>query len=68
MTKTKINAIVSGRLLIAGVLLIIRWLLFEPLYFFGVIISTIGESALNGINGTLAGYQEANNELLNKQK
>ena len=63
----KIYAIVIGRLLLVGVLLIIRWL-FGPVYFIGMVLFTISETVMGGIN-SFAGYVKTmNDELFKKLK
>jgi uncharacterized membrane protein YqjE len=65
MIKTKIYAIVIGRLLLVGVLLIIRWL-FEPIYFLFMILYSTCETVISGIN-SFAGYvKKLNDELFKK--
>jgi hypothetical protein len=49
-------------------MLVIRWLLFEPLSFIGVIVSTIGETGLNGLNNAIKNIQIKNNELLTENQ
>lgn len=68
MKRSTTYAIVIARLLLVAVMLVIRWLLFEPVYFIGVILSTIGDTGINGLNGLIGNIQKDNNELLTETK
>jgi hypothetical protein len=65
---TKRNAIVIGRLLFVGILIVIKWAVFQPIYFVSMILSTLGEVAINGFNTIINAIQKMNNELLTKDK
>ena len=65
MIKTKIYSIVIGRLLLVGVLLIIRWL-FGPVYFIGMVLYTIAETVMNGISSFAVYVKKLNDELIKK--
>jgi hypothetical protein len=67
MRKYTTYAIVTGRLLLAGLLLVVRWLL-QPLYLLNLVILTLSETAINGIGGFIGNIQNMNNELLGKIK
>lgn len=61
------NAVVIGRLILMGLLLIIRWTLW-PLYGLFLILFTIFESAINGATYVIAYFKTLNNELLKETK
>ena len=61
----KIYAIVIGRLLLVGVLLIIRWL-FAPVYFIGMVLFTISETVMSGISSFAVYVKKLNDELIKK--
>lgn len=63
MSKT--NLVVSGRLLLMGILLVIRWTLWVPYALF-LICFTLFESAINGATYVIAYFKKLNNELLTK--
>ncbi len=65
MIKTKVYSIVIGRLLLVGVLLIIRWL-FGPDYFIGMVLYTIAETVMNGISSFAVYVKTKNDELIKK--
>jgi hypothetical protein len=65
---TKQNAIVIGRLLFVGILIVIKWAIFQPIYFISTILSTMSEVAINGFNAIINNIQKINNELLTKDK
>jgi hypothetical protein len=64
MRRSTTYAIVIARLVLVALMLVIRWLVFEPIYFIGVILSTIGDTGLNGLNSSIQTIQTKNNELL----
>lgn len=66
MQKTKLYGIVIGRLLLAIVLLIIRWAVAQPIYFIGTVLHAIGETANNSLSATITNIQQANNEQLSQ--
>jgi len=68
MNKRTAYAIVLGRLMLAGVLLVFRWAVFEPIYFIGTLVSSIGEAGLNGLNSIINAIQKDNEQLLTKNK
>jgi hypothetical protein len=68
MRRSTTYAIVIARLILVAIMLVIRWLLFEPLSFIGVIVSTIGETGLNGLNNAIKNIQIKNNELLTENQ
>jgi hypothetical protein len=63
MIKTRIYAIVLGRLLLVGVLLIIRWL-FEPIYFILMLLYSSCEAVISGINSFSGYVKKINDELI----
>lgn len=65
MTKLKQYTVVIVRLLFAALLHVIRWAIFQPLAFIGLIVSTVGETGLNGLQMAINTIQQRNNELLN---
>jgi hypothetical protein len=67
MIKTKIYSIVIGRLLLVGVLLIIRWL-FGPVYFIGMVLYTISETVMQGISSFAVYVKTKNDELFKEIK
>jgi hypothetical protein len=67
MIKTKIYSIVIGRLLLVGVLLIIRWL-FEPIYFLFLTLHSTCEAVISGITNFAVYVKKSNDELFTKIK
>jgi hypothetical protein len=67
MIKTRVYSIVIARLLLVGVLLIIRWL-FGPVYFIGMVLYTISETVMNGINSFAVYVKTKNDELFKEIK
>lgn len=63
MTKTRTSAVVIGRLIVMGVLLVIRWTLW-PFYGLFLILFTLFESLVNGIAFLIDYLKTLNNELL----
>ena len=63
----KIYAIVIARLLLVGVLLIIRWL-FAPVYFIGMVLFTIAETVMSGISSFAIYVKTKNDELFKTVK
>lgn len=68
MRKTTTYGIVTGRLLLVAVLLVIRWAIFEPIYFVSTIFQTISDTAINAFNGLISNIQKLNDELFAKAK
>lgn len=58
----KINAIISGRLLLMGLLIVIRWICQLP-YFIFLVLFSLFETIVNGITLFIAHLQKLNNEL-----
>jgi uncharacterized membrane protein YqjE len=67
MIKTRVYSIVIARLLLVGVLLIIRWL-FGPVYFIGMVLYTISETVMNGISSFAVYVKTKNDELFKEIK
>jgi hypothetical protein len=67
MIKTRIYAIVLGRLLLVGILLIIRWLL-EPIYFLFLMLYSTCEAVISGITNFAVYVKKSNDELFTKIK
>jgi hypothetical protein len=67
MIKTRVYSIVIARLLLVGVLLIIRWL-FGPVYFIGMVLYTISETVMQGISSFAVYVKKLNDELFKEIK
>jgi hypothetical protein len=67
MIKTRVYSIVIARLLLVGVLLIIRWL-FGPVYFIGMVLYTISETVMQGISSFAVYVKTKNDELFKEIK
>ena len=65
MNRTLINATVIGRLILAFILVVIRWAVFEPLYFIGLVIQTIGEAGKDMITTYTTWARTENDKILN---
>jgi hypothetical protein len=63
MTK----AIIISRLLLMGLLLLVKWLM-EPLYFVFLLLYSFFESIVSGTKQAIAYLQKLNNELITKAK
>lgn len=63
----KKNAIVIGRLLVIGLLLVIRWVFWPPFTLF-LILFTVFETGINGATYVIAYFKQLNNELLKETK
>lgn len=64
---TRRNAIVTGRLILIAILTMIRWAVFEPLYFVFVIFYTIAEIGITEVKGFINRALQANEQLLNDE-
>jgi ABC-type enterochelin transport system permease subunit len=64
MNKTAKNAIVTGRLLLAAILVVIRWAVFEPVYFIGLIVYTIGEAGKDLVTNYTSWAKIENEKIL----
>jgi hypothetical protein len=64
--NTRKNAIVIGRLLLIGLLLVIRWILWLP-YSVLLIFYTVFESGINGATYVIAYFKQLNNEQLSEK-
>ena len=67
MNKTYRNAVVIGRLILAFLLVIIRWAVFEPLYFLGMLVATIGEAGKDMITTYTTWARNENDKILNSK-
>lgn len=65
MNPTLKNATVIGRLTLAFILVIIRWAVFEPLYFLGMLVATIGEAGKDMITTYTTWARNENDKILN---
>lgn len=68
MNKTLTNATVIGRLILAFILVVIRWAVFEPLYFLGMLIATIGEAGKDMITTYTTWAKIENDKILNSNE
>lgn len=59
------NAVIVGRVLLAWVLIVIRWAVFEPLYFIFLTLATIGESGITAITNYTIWAKIENDKILN---
>lgn len=66
MNRTRRNAVVTARLILIAILSLIRWAVFEPLYFVFVIFYTIAEIGINEVKGFINQALAANEQLLNE--
>lgn len=64
MNKAIANTIVLARLLLACLLLVVRWAVFEPLFFAGLLLNTIGDTGRGILTGAVSSIRESNNKTL----
>lgn len=65
MNRTRRNAVVTARLILIAILSLIRWAVFEPLYYVFLIIYTIAETVIEWIKSFVSWAVTANEHLLN---
>lgn len=68
MQKTKLYGLVTGGLILAMLLLVIRWAIFQPILFIGTLLSIFGETGSNGLLSLINNIQQTNNGLLTNNK
>jgi hypothetical protein len=63
----KRNAVVIGRLLLMGLLIVIRWVFTLPFFMF-LVLYTVCESTVNGITNLITYFQKLNDALFAETK